>query len=62
MALDKVSGGHGAMQVSNPDAGAPDRFKMIFSKPTAASSQLEIDKYLHPSQHTDAALGRGLQI
>ena len=47
MALDKVSGGHGAMQgFSTLMQEAPDHFKMIFSKPTAASSQLEIDKYL----------------
>ncbi len=47
MALDKVSGGHGAVQgFSILVQQAPDHFKMIFPKPTAASSQLEIDKYL----------------
>src|SRR5450631_169762 len=47
MALDKVSGGHGATQgFSILMQEAPDHFRMIFSKPTAASSQVDIDKYL----------------
>ena len=47
MALDKVSGGHGASQgFSILMQEAPDHFHMIFKKPTAASSQIEIDKYL----------------
>src|SRR5450631_1955504 len=47
MALDKVSGGHGATQgFSILMQEAPDHFRMIFSKPTAASSQVEINKYL----------------
>jgi SSS family solute:Na+ symporter len=47
MALDKVSGGHGATQgFSILMQEAPDHFRMIFSKPSAASSQVDIDKYL----------------
>jgi SSS family solute:Na+ symporter len=47
MALDKVSGGHGATQgFSILMQEAPDHFRMIFSKPNAASSQIDIDKYL----------------
>jgi solute:Na+ symporter, SSS family len=47
MALDKVSGGHGATQgFSILMQEAPDHFRMIFSKPNAASSQVDIDKYL----------------
>jgi SSS family solute:Na+ symporter len=47
MALDKVSGGHGATQgFSILMQEAPDHFRMIFSKPNAASSQTDIDKYL----------------
>jgi SSS family solute:Na+ symporter len=47
MALDKVSGGHGATQgFSILMQEAPDHFRMIFSKPNSASSQVDIDKYL----------------
>jgi len=47
MALDKVSGGHGAVEgFSTLMREAPEHFHMIFKKPTADSSQLEIDKYL----------------
>jgi solute:Na+ symporter, SSS family len=47
MALDKVSGGHGATQgFSILMQEAPDHFRMIFAKPNAASSQIDIDKYL----------------
>ena len=47
MAPDKVSGGHGAKQgFSILMQEAPDHFRMIFSKPNAASSQIDIDKYL----------------
>ncbi|HLA58980.1 MAG TPA: sodium/solute symporter, partial [Puia sp.] len=47
MALDKVSGGHGATQgFSILMQEAPDHFRMIFDKPNAASSQIDIDKYL----------------
>ena len=47
MALDKVSGGHGATQgFSILMQEAPDHFRMIFNKPNAASSQVDIDKYL----------------
>jgi SSS family solute:Na+ symporter len=47
MALDKVSGGHGATQgFSILMHEAPDHFRMIFNKPNAASSQVDIDKYL----------------
>ena len=47
MALDKVSGGHGATQgFSILMQEAPDHFHMIFNKPNAASSQVDIDKYL----------------
>lgn len=46
-ALDKVGGGAGAMHGFNTMVKeAPEHFHMIFSKPTAASSQLDIDKYL----------------
>src|SRR5450755_1800395 len=47
MALDKVSGGQGATQgFSILMQEAPDHFRMIFNKPTSASSQIDIDKYL----------------
>jgi len=47
MALDKVSGGHGAMQGFNTlIQSAPEHFHMIFKKPDASSSQIDIDKYL----------------
>ena len=47
MALDKVSGGQGAVNgFSTLLREAPDHFHMIFSKPTALSSQEEINKYL----------------
>jgi SSS family solute:Na+ symporter len=47
MALDKVSGGQGAMHgFSTLMREAPDHFHMIFKKPTALSSQEEINKYL----------------
>jgi solute:Na+ symporter, SSS family len=47
MALDKVSGGHGATEgFSILMKAAPEHFHMIFKKPTADSPQIEIDKYL----------------
>ena len=47
MALDKVSGGHGAVQgFSALVHEAPDHFHMIFKKPSALSSQEDINKYL----------------
>jgi SSS family solute:Na+ symporter len=46
-ALNKVSGGAGiAAGFHTMMQTAPEHFHMIFPKPTAASSQLEIDKYL----------------
>src|SRR5450432_3232498 len=47
MALDKVSGGQGAVHgFSTLLREAPDHFHMIFKKPSALSSQEEINKYL----------------
>jgi SSS family solute:Na+ symporter len=47
MALDKVSGGHGAVEgFATLVKLAPEHFHMIFKKPTADSPQIEIDKYL----------------
>ena len=47
MALDKVSGGHGAVEgFATLVKQAPEHFHMIFKKPTADSPQIEIDKYL----------------
>ncbi len=47
MALDKVSGGHGAAQgFSTLMKEAPDHFHMILAKPDASSSQEYVDKYL----------------
>lgn len=47
IALDKVSGGNGPVRgLSAVMNEAPDHFHMILSKPTASSSQLEINKYL----------------
>jgi solute:Na+ symporter, SSS family len=47
MALDKVSGGHGAVEgFSVLMKEAPEHFHMIFKKPTAETSQLDINKYL----------------
>ncbi len=47
MALDKVSGGAGAIAGWHELMGqAPDHFHMIFPKPTPTSPQLDIDKYL----------------
>jgi solute:Na+ symporter, SSS family len=47
MALDKVSGGHGAVEgFSILMKEAPEHFHMIFKKPTAETSQLDINKYL----------------
>ena len=47
MALNKVGGGQGVVHGFNTLVqSAPDHFHMIFSKPTATSSQMEIDKYL----------------
>jgi len=47
MALDKVSGGQGAVSgFSTLIKEAPDHFHMILSKPDANSSQEYIDKYL----------------
>src|SRR5579862_8355096 len=46
MALDKVSGGQGAVHgFSTLLREAPDHFHMIFKKPSALSSQEEINKY-----------------
>jgi SSS family solute:Na+ symporter len=46
-ALDKVGGGAGAMHgFDTMMKTAPEHFHMIFNKPTAASKQPEIDKYL----------------
>ncbi|HEV3221653.1 MAG TPA: sodium/solute symporter [Puia sp.] len=47
MALDKVSGGHGAAEgFTTLLKLAPEHFHMIFKKPTVDSPQIEIDKYL----------------
>src|SRR5450631_430860 len=47
MALDKVSGGHGATQgFSILMQQAPEHFHMIFKKPGVATSQEDINKYL----------------
>jgi SSS family solute:Na+ symporter len=47
IALDKVSGGHGALQgFSTVLKEAPDHFHMILSRPDASSSQEHISKYL----------------
>jgi SSS family solute:Na+ symporter len=47
MALDKVSGGNGALHgFSTLMQQAPEHFHMIFKKPTVDSSQADIDKYL----------------
>jgi solute:Na+ symporter, SSS family len=47
MALDKVSGGHGAAQgFSILMQSAPEHFHMIFKKPVAGANQEEISKYL----------------
>ncbi len=47
MALNKVSGGHGAiLGFQTLMREAPEHFHMIFKKPTADTSQLDIDKYL----------------
>jgi SSS family solute:Na+ symporter len=47
MALDKVSGGHGATQgFTMLMQTAPEHFHMIFKKPGTGSSQEEISKYL----------------
>ncbi len=47
MALDKVSGGHGAVQGFNTlMQSAPEHFHMIFKKPGANTSQEDINKYL----------------
>ncbi len=47
MALDKVSGGHGAVEgFATLLKQAPEHFHMIFKKPTVDSPQVEIDKYL----------------
>ncbi len=47
MALDKVSGGHGAVQGFNTlMQSAPEHFHMIFKKPDATTSQEDINKYL----------------
>ncbi len=47
MALDKVGGGHGAVQgFSTLMKEAPDHFHMIFKRPTALSTQEDINKYL----------------
>ena len=47
MALDKVSGGHGAAQgFSVLMQSAPEHFHMIFKKPGAGTSQEDINKYL----------------
>jgi SSS family solute:Na+ symporter len=47
MALDKVSGGHGAVEgFATLLNQAPEHFHMIFKKPTVNSPQIEIDKYL----------------
>ena len=47
MALDKVSGGQGAIAwIFYLMQDAPDHFHMIFKKPSALSSQEEINKYL----------------
>jgi SSS family solute:Na+ symporter len=47
MALDKVSGGHGAVEgFATLLKQAPEHFHMIFKKPTADSPQIDIDKYL----------------
>ncbi len=46
-ALDKVGGGGGAIHGFNTLVkSAPEHFHMIFPKPTTASSQLDINKYL----------------
>ncbi len=47
MALDKVGAGHGALQgFSTLMQEAPEHFHMIFKKPTALSTQEDINKYL----------------
>jgi len=47
MALDKVSGGQGAVQgFSTLMQQAPEHFHMIFKKPDALSTQEDINKYL----------------
>lgn len=47
IALDKVSGGHGPIRgLSTVIHEAPDHFHMILAKPTASTSQEEINKYL----------------
>ena len=47
MALDKVGGGQGAVHgFSTLMQEAPDHFHMIFKKPSALSSQDDINKYL----------------
>src|SRR4029077_11943112 len=47
MALDKVSGGHGAVQGFNTlMQSAPEHFHMIFKKPGTNTSQEDINKYL----------------
>jgi solute:Na+ symporter, SSS family len=47
MALDKVSGGHGATEgFSILVQSAPEHFHMIFKKPSADTTQMDIDKYL----------------
>ncbi|PWT76822.1 MAG: sodium transporter [Bacteroidetes bacterium] len=47
MALDRVSGGHGAVSgFSTLMNEAPEHFRMILSRPNAQSTQEHIDKYL----------------
>jgi solute:Na+ symporter, SSS family len=47
LALDRVSGGNGAMSgFSTLMHSAPDHFHMIFKKPTVETSQPDINKYL----------------